>query len=371
MGVFDSIVVNLSVLATPQKAEFLRRFCVVSDGKSTIAEGTCEMVTADNWKTKVTGTDEVSKALTSFFVNAVGKVAYVFECGTSGTADAKLKKLEAFIDGATLPCYEYLLPEALYKDTYLATMLTKYSKEETPTYFSANLVIAGQSDPTQQTEYNNWKGKKAFMGVYPTISDANFNTAGMILGVKASSVFDISTAKKMSSLEYKYCGSASNTLDTATLTKIGQAPCVFTMLKSIKNEIRNTKMADGKFWHYRYAQDTLVSMLQANIDALFSNASNTTNGALQYNDAGIQSIKQNIISTLTTAKQMGIVNRYAQSIDLATNQLTGIDDIASIPFEEYKNANPTHYADGLYGGYSGYIEIMNFIVKIEFNVTLG
>lgn len=371
MAIFDSIVVNLSTIATPQKAEFLRRFCIVSDGKSTITAGTCEMLTADNWKQKITGTDEVSKAVASYFINAIGKVVYVFECGSSGNADAKLKKLETFIDDATLPCYEYLIPEDLYKNAYFATMLTKYSKDEIPTYFSANLVSNAQADPTQQAEYNNWKGKKAFMGIYPTISDTDLNTAGLVLGVKASSAFDISTAKRMSSLEYKYCGSGSKTLGTSILTKIAEAPCVFTMLKGVKNEIRNTKLADKKFWHYRYSQDTLISMLKENIDALFSNASNVSNGALQYNDSGIQSIKQNIISTLATAKQMGIVNRFARSIDLATKQLDGIDDISSIPFEAYKNANPSDYENGKYGGFGAYIEIMGFIVYIEFNVSLG
>lgn len=371
MSVLDSIVVNLSTLAIAEKADFLRRFCIVSDGKSNITEGKCEMVTAENWKTKVTGNDEISKALTSFFINAVGKPAYVFEAGSSGNTQAKLKKLEAFIDGATLPCYEYLLPASLYADAYLSTLLEKYVKDEQAIYFSANLNASAQADPTQQTEYNNWKGKKSFMGVYPTISDTNLNTAGLILGVKASSVFDISTAKRMSSLEYKYCGSSSKILESSIFTKNYEAPCVFTASKGTRNEIRNSKMADGKFWHYRYSLDTLVSMLKSNIDALFSNASNVVNGALQYNDAGIQSIKQNLISTLQTAKQMGIVNRFAQSIDIATNELTGINDLASIPFEEYKNANPKDYANGVYGGYSGYVEIMNFIVKIEFNATLG
>lgn len=371
MGVFDSIQINLSVLATPEQADFMRRFCIVSDGKSTLQAGNIQMVTAEDWKSYVTGENEVSTALASFFLKAIGKVCYIFECGGTGDAEAKLQALESFIDEATMPCYEYLLPKALYQDDYLQTMLIKYGANEQSVYFSANLVADSQPDPTQQPEYAYWTGQKAFMGVYPSFDNASYNTAGAILGVKASSAFDISTSNRMSSLEYKYCGATSKTLGSGILNKIAQAPCAFTMMKGVNNGIRNSKMGDGRFWHYRYALDNLIFLLKANVDTLFVNASNTPNGALEYNNGGIQSIKQNLVTTLTAASQMGLVNRFAQSIDLSTGALTGLGDIASIPFEEYKANNPQNYSNGVYGGYSGYIEIMEFIVKIEFNVTIG
>lgn len=371
MGVFDNIQINLNTITTPAKADFMRRFCIVSNGNSNLEAGAIQMVTSEDWDTYITGTNETSKALSSFFLKAIGKVCYIFECGSTGDEEAKLKVLENFIDEATFPCYEYLIPQSLYQDGYFGTLLIKYSSNEQSVYFSANLISSAQPDPTQQAEYAYWKGQKAFMGVYPTFENDSYSTAGAILGVKASSSFDIGTSNRLGPLEFKYCGATSKTLGSGILNKISQANCVFTMMQGINNEIRNSKMADGKFWHYRYALDNLLFLIKANIDALFSNSSNTPNSAITYNDAGIQSIKQNLVSTITTASQMGLVNRFAQSIDLSTGKLIGLGDIASIPFVDYKAGNPQDYENGVYGGYSGYIEIMQFIVKVDFNVTIG
>lgn len=371
MGVFDTITINVGRVTVPEKAEFLRNYCVVSAGNSTVDANTIKMVSADDWKTYVTGDNETSKWLTSFFTLAKGKACYIFECGSSGTAEAKLKALENFINEGVTPCYKYSLPQALYKDSYLATLLDKYNGEDTPIYFSAVCDTTSNTNPQSQTEYVNWKGRKAFMSFYPSLSDANFNLDGFATGVMASSAFDIDSSNTMRSLERMLVSSSSKDLGATLNKQIADAPCVISLNRGNKNRLRNTKMADGYFWHTRYAQDYVLFLIKSNVDALFDTSADTAGSAITYNESGIQSVKQNLITTLKSARSLGLINRFGASIDISTGAITGQGDLTSIPFEEYKNANPTNYNEGIYSGYSGYIEIQGFIVKIIFNVTLG
>lgn len=361
----NPIIINVSVLRAPAKAEFLRNFCIVSNGQSSLSAGEFKLVDNTSWETYVTAENDTKKWLKSFFVNAIGKFCYIYEAGSSGTAQQKLKALETFINDGQLQCYKYSIPADLFADSYMGTLLTNFSTPAKSVYFSA---VLGDGDPTTGT-YTNWKTKKAFMAFYPSLSDANLNIDGLITGIMASNAYDLSTAKPLSGLFYKVAGSLSKTLTPTLAKQCVDAPACFTAMQGVENVVYNPKYADGTYWHYYYAVDKLKSMIEANINALFVNASK--GAGIPYNDMGIATIKSNILTTLQTAQQMQIVNRFAKSIDLGTSQLQGLGDIASVPFEEYKIGNPQDYADSVYGGFSGYIEITQFIRQIIFNITLG
>lgn len=362
------IIINLTKLQTPAKAEFLRRFCIVSAGDSTLSKGEYKVIDSSNIATYVTADNATKKWLNSFFSTAIGKTCVLFECGSDGNQQTNLQLLENFIDGNTYPCYKYSLPDAMYKHAYLATILAKYSDVNKNTYFSA---VLGDEDPTGATEYTNWKQKKAFMAFYPSLLDGNQNIDGLITGIMASSAYDLSTSVPLSSLTYKGVSVSSKIIDTTRINKILEAPAVFTSQQGNNNIVINSRMADNEFWSYYYAVDTLKSMLENNIATLFYNASNTTGGAIQYNDNGIQTIKQNIIGTLETAISMGLVNQFARSYDLGTSTPVGLGDITAIDFATYIKDNPDNYQNGIYGGFSSYIQIQKFIIQIQYNITLG
>lgn len=371
MGVFDTITINVGRVSIPAKAEFLRNFCIVSAGDSNLDQGTIKMATAEDWSIYVTGDNETSKWLKSFFVKARGKAVYIFECGSSGSEEEKLKRLESFIDEGVTPCWKYSFPQALYKSPYLSTLLAKYNGEDIAVYFSAVQDTSSSTNPSEQTEYANWKGQKAFMSFYPSLGDANYNIDGFASGVMASSDFDIDSSNQMRPLERMKISSFSKDLGATINKQIHDAPCVLSLNDGSNNRLRNTKMADGYFWHTRYAQDYVIYLIKSNIDALFNTSADTAGSAIKYNDSGIQSVKQNLITTLENANSLGLVNRFGASLDISTGKITGQGDLSAISFEEYKNANPENYAEGIYGGFSGYVEIQGFIVKIVFNVTLG
>lgn len=362
------IIINLSKLQTPTKAEFLRRFCIVSAGDSSLSKGGYKVLTSSDIDTYVTGDNATKKWLNSFFVKAIGKTCVLFECGSDGDQQANLQLLEKFIDENTYPCYKYSLPDAMYKNAYLATTLAKYADVNNNVYFSA---ILGNEDPTGSSEYTNWKGKKSFMAFYPSLLDTNYNIDGIITGIMASSAFDISTTTTLGSLDYKESSVSSSIIEDSRINQILTAPSVFTSQVGNNNIVINSKMADGEFWYYYYATDTLKSMLESNISTLFYNASNTAGGSIPYNDNGIQTIKQNLIGTLETAQSMGLVNQFAREYDLGTSSPVGVGDIKAIDFATYIKNNQTEYANGIYGGFSSYIQIQRFIRQIQYNITLG
>lgn len=373
MGAFDAIIVNIGKVTTPVASDLLRRQCVVSSGDSSVTKDTIQMVTASDWKTYVTGTNETSKWLESFFAIADNKVAYIFECSASGDAATRLKALQAFIQSGVSPCYKYALPQVLYKDPYLATLLALFSTESSMVYFSAiqDTQAGTKNDPTQQPEYTNWKGQKSFMSFYPSLTLDTLNIDGLVSGVMASNSYDIGGNTPMSPLDRKHIIGSTKEIDDAIYVKIKEANCVVSENFQTYNRIQNGKMADGTEWEKRYSQDYLVVTLQANIEALFDTASNNAGYEIKYNDNGILSVKENLVETLKTLRNLGVVNRFGKSINLATQEIAGIDDVAYIPFVQYKKDNPAHYKAGIYGGYSAYVEIQGFIKQIIFNVTIG
>lgn len=367
-NIFDPIVVNLNVLVAPQSADYLRRFCIVSAGESTVEAGKIQMITPENLATYVTSDNDTKKWINSFFITAVGKVCYLLEVGSEGTAQQKLQKLDTFISGGTFRCYNYSLPSALYADNYLGTLLTKYSQAGSGVYFSAVLPA---KNPSSETYFSQWSGKKCFMGYYPSISDTNLNIDGLISGIKASRAFDVGISNRLSPLEGKYTNTASISIDQEILVDISTSNVCLTMQQGGQNVVVNAKYADGRPFSYWYAVDKLKSLLEANFVALKHNASNTPNSAIPYSDGGIQTIKQNLITTLTTATDMGLVNQFAESYDLATNTPVNRDELKSIPFAEYIAGNPQDYENSTYNGLSGWVQIQRFISKIQFDVTLG
>lgn len=363
----DPIIITMNKVVTPTRPEFLRRFCIVSNGLSNITKGEYKVVDSSSWSQFVTNDNYLKKWLNSFFVKAIGKTCVILEIGSDDNAEAQLKKLEAFIDGGTYPCYKYSLPHDLYADNYLATLLTKYNDINQSVYFSA---ITSDTDPTQEESYNNWKGKKSFIAFYPSLQDTNLNIDGIITGIMASSSFDISSGNPMNNLWYKETSTLSKTLDSTLTSKLIEANAMFSILQGSNNIVVNAVNADGEFWYAYYSIDILKVTLQSNITTLLYNSSNTSGGGLTYNDAGVETIKQNVITTLESLKNQNVVDIYARSYDLGTSQPVGVGDITTIPVATYKVDNPDNFKQGIYGGISFYTRILRFIRQILININL-
>ena len=363
----DPIIITMNKIVTPARPEFLRRFCIVSNGLSNITKGEYKVVDSSSWQKYVTNDNYLKKWLNSFFVKAIGKSCVILEVGGDDGAEAQLKKLEKFIDGGTYPCYKYSLPNDLYENNYLATLLTKYNDINKSVYFSA---VTSDTDPTQDNAYNNWKGKKSFIAFYPSLQDTNLNIDGIITGIMASASFDISTGNPMNNLWFKETSTLSKTLDSELTNQIVSANAMFSILQGSNNIVSNAVNADGEFWYVYYAIDILKTTLESNITALLYNASNTSGGGIAYNDSGVETIKQNIITTFNSLQAQNVIDIYARSYDLGTQQPVGQGDITTIPVSTYKVDNPDNFKQGIYGGISAYVRILRFIRQILLNINL-
>lgn len=367
-NIFTPIIVNLNVLAVAQPSQYLRRFCIVSAGESSVPKNTIQMITPDNIGTYVSSDNDTKKWINSFFLNAIGKVCYILEVGSDVSAQQQLQRVDTFISAGTFPCYNFSLPSTLYADSYLGTLLTKYAKAGMGVYFSAVLPA---EKPSSGGQYSQWKGQKCFMGYYPSLSNANLNIDGLISGIKASSDFDVSIGTRLSPLEGKYTNTPSIVLPQETQEDIATSNVVFTSAEGTSNVVTNAVYADGNPFSYWYAVDKLKTLLEANFATLKLNASNIPNSALTYNDSGIQTIKQNLTTTLESAINMGLVNQFASSYNLGSGKPVGIGEVEAIPFSTYISTNPEDYKNGFYGGFSAWVQIQRFIRQIQFNVTLG
>jgi hypothetical protein len=116
---------------------------------------------------------------------------------------------------------------------------------------------------------------------------------------------------------------------------------------------------DGKPWNYWYSVDWMQINIDLNIANAIINGSNTTVNPLYYNQDGINRLATVASATGASAISFGLalgrvvqlgINQQDFLVNLNNGQYAGTLVVNADPFTNYLTANPSHYAQGLYGG---------------------
>lgn len=341
----------------------------MSAGDSNIGTDNYALVTESDWNTKITSdTSEAGKYAKTFFMQngAEFKSLVVLEVGSAGDIPTKLKKVEKFIDDGKYPCWIFHLPSNMLNDAYLGTMLTKYSTETSQTYFSMVL----DDMPASSAYFNTYaKGKKSAFVCYPTNTDSNLNIAGAFGGIIASDRFDISSNNTMRPLGGLKTPITNNVLAQSDINTLTEAFINFAGELSGVQVVLNGLFNDGEYFEKWYAFDTLCNKLISEMNAFYVNSVNLSNSALKYNNVGVKTARDKIISIMEVAQQLGLVNEFGSNLNLATGKIENKGTIGMIDAEAFKIANPTEAKAGIYSGFSCYADIQGFIKQIPLGLS--
>lgn len=362
------IIISVSKAFTPQASTYLRTFCAVSCGDTSLGAGNSKTVDSSNYTTTINASTETRKFADAFFAQNSNKTLLVFEVGSSGGAQANLQLLETFIDNKVGTAYMYYIPNRLFADNYFATVATKYAKPDVPVYFCVNLA---KGDASSDTNFNRVKGLKSVFGMYPNCSDTNWVASGIPMGVMASYAYDISVANKMQPLNNKIVTAQVESLKKSDIDKIVQVPASFLYKNGTSTLLENCLFADGEPFSYWYSWDNTMSIIESSISTAIINSSNIANSTIPYNERGIDILSQNIINALALCKDLNYITSFGAGYDLGTKSIIGINTIGSIPFSEYKASNPEDYKQGIYNGFTIYVEVCRYIRQIKINATLA
>lgn len=227
-------------------------------------------------------------------------------------------------------------------------------------------------DPAASSNWQNFVGKASILPVANNCQTSVFETAAMVLGKTANSIFDVSETNPASSLNYKVLSGSTPQEYNATMKQsLIQAPITFVSALAGQNVILNGLCADGKPWEWYYYWYLAEFRVYSKITTLLLNGANNPVSAVKFDQNGIDTIHANIVSVLDECKDLGIVTNFAKSYDSATGTLEESGEITCPNYYEYIAAYPQDYANEVLKGISCYIQIGKFIRQVQWNVTLG
>lgn len=366
------VIINVSTSITAQADTRLRTFAVVSCGDTSLDAGKSVVVNSSNYTSSVTGDTQTAKALASFFAQAPRQTCVVIEVkgSASPAVSTQVQTLIDYITAGLNVAYGYYIPPTITADASCQSLFSAYNSITQSVYFFIDMEDEVPTSSTLWTTYVN-KSKSVF-GVYPNIATPNYIGGAVAMGICASASYDITSANKLSNLNGKFCsGIQSVGLDTALEQDIADAPASFFYNEGSTCVLGGGRMADGELWTTRFAWDLTISKVEADIRTLLLNASNTPNTAIYFDNQGIATLAQRIINTFTTCKTLGLLSTFGSGKDLTTDTITGQGTIFAVSAQEWKQQNPEQFAQGVYGGFTAYLAVQNFIQQVIFNVNKG
>ena len=278
---------------------------------------------------------------------------------------ANIEVLNQHIKDNVFKMYMYGLSEAFYKDSNIASVLSHGLDINNPTIFVFSLknLTSFTSDISS--------GNRGIIVLYDNA--IKYPILGAFGGIFTNSQFDISSDNPASPFCYKLLqGNTYNTLTSAQsdfCTKNG-----ISFVGDIGGNVcflggRTGDMRTIDFW---YQWDLLNFFIKEDWQSLLLSGVNNPRYTIPFSQSGIDIGKSKIENTLDNkGKAYGLITEYAQGYNNATNELLGNGSIYNVSFVDYIKAKPHDYQNGIYGGYSAFIQIQKYILQIVFPVTLG
>lgn len=278
---------------------------------------------------------------------------------------ANIEVINQFIKDNTFKMYMFALSEVFYKDLNIVNILGHALDIDNPT----NFVFSLKSPTNFNADISS--GNRGVIVLYDNAT--KYPLLGSFGGLFTNSQFDISSDNPASPFCYKLLqGNTYNTLTSAQsdfctkngISFVGDIGGNVCFLGGRCGDMRNID-----FW---YQWDLLNFFIKEDWQTLLLSGVNNPRYAIPFSQGGIDIGKSKIENTLDNrGKAYGLITEYAQGYSTATNELLGTGSIYSTSFVDYIKARPDDYQNGIYGGYSAYIQIQKYILQIVFPVTLG
>lgn len=369
----NPIVLNVAVSTNLSPVDLERRFCKVSTGDTTLTTGQIRGITADEIPDIFTGTytsTETYLWLVNFFANNANGTAFVLEVGAvaGGDPGTNIAALATHITNGVDVCGHYSVPDSFYADADFATLVTTYSTDDPVYKFSCHITHG--TAPADQTAFAGLTGKSNWFAVYPSAVSTE-NAVGAMVGIMASTVYDVSPTNLMTPLQYKkVVGVTAENFNSTMRTALTNNAVNFVGSIQSVTVLMNGRYGDNKSWDYRYSERVTLQDIQNSLLALIVNGANVPAASVPYNQEGIDKLLAVANSRAAFRKSCNMITDFSQTLDNTGTLLVDKDTFKATDYYTYKAANPAKYAAGEYDGLSGIIEIGKFFRKVTFNVTL-
>lgn len=260
--------------------------------------------------------------------------------------------------------------KTLGRDLAFSNFAKEFASLESKVFFF--ITMTANEDPSISQGAALYKNVKSVFLVYDNLLNAAYPLSSIVLGICASSTYDLSDTQKGTPLNFKTLdGQTAAQLSSVLATNIIDCPANFGGTLAGNYVLLNGRYADGTAWEYYYFWDTIEFEIRKKLETLLLNGVNSSQNVIPYNQSGLDTLAANIKSVLLLWQSRGVVTNFAKSFDNNTNSMVDVGQISAIDFYTYIANNPEDYANEIYKGFSFYLMIGRFIRQIYIDVTLN
>lgn len=283
--------------------------------------------------------------------------------------DRGLTILKNFIESGKIRVYEIAMPNIFYANEGFIELVKSYSGITDALYFSIEIPIT--SNPSLDETFKKYASSKSFV---PIVASGNEGESvhGAITGIKAGSLYDLSSENPLSLLQWKKVNgiNALDSYGTTLETAYNQNGCTWVGLFNKQAVVLGGMVGDGKNWEFYFALDTFIYYLTTEISTMMIQASNNPLRALHFNRDGVATVGKKLVAIATNMLKYGVLEDFGQSYDESNYTITNSGEWDLIDYATYKARNYTKWAEGIYDGASVFATIGNFLLQIKPNITI-
>jgi len=330
------------------------------------------------------GQGELTAMMTTFFGQGQGQAVYVLELG-AGDGSTGPAALGTWITANPGFFYSYLVPRNWDSQSSYLALVEQFEALSAKTYFFTTTTTANYTNYTAQMKSVIWLIEA------PSTQNA---------GLRPLTEFSMAAPYQVT---LNYAPSASNKqtqLNNAFLYGVTPYPTVgnsalLAQISAANGSVIGTgaqggisnlatmvggTTADGNDFSYWYSVDWIqLQAAQALAAAVIDGANNPTN-PLYYDQAGIDTLQDVVVATMTSAISFGLANGSVTTASLDGPVFTAAlnagtyanqDVVNAVPFTNYTQENPDAYEDGVYGGLTCVYIPMRGFRQIIFNIQVS
>lgn len=315
---------------------------------------------------------ELVAAVTTFFAQGANAAVYVLELGNDDAAGG-ISSFGTYLTNNPNVYYGYLVPKAWGAESTFQTLVGNYDTTTSKVYFYINATLS---------DYSDFDNKSINMTIEaPTAPATEFVAAASLqwlIRQRPSSTNKVPSAAfayRLGVTTYPVTNTQKSTFKDAYLNYISTGA-----EGGISNKlILWGKNADGRPVNYWYSVDWMQINLDLAIANEIINGSNTSINPLYYDQNGINRLQARAANVGNQAVQNGlalgrvVTTKLSQDDFIAAlnnGDYAGQVVINAVPFGNYNQNNPTHFALGRYDGLSCVYTPARGFEQIIFNVNV-
>lgn len=312
--------------------------------------------------------EDTATSLTDLTPTKIKNGNFWSEAESEVSIERGITMLSNFITDGTTRSYEIACPSEFYKHTKFIDLVKSYADLLESQYFS--IEVPQGINPNIDTTFKLYDKVKSFVPIIP--SEIDTESSNGIMGIKASSKYDLSATNPLSILQWKTANGITplSNVKNSILKAYNDNGCSWVGDFNKNTVVMGGMVGDGKNWEWYFALDTFKFQLDSQLSTMIIQSANNPSLAIHFNQKGINIIAKKLEAISEQMVAWGVLEDFGSDYDLTSHAILNSGKWNITDYATYKANNYEKWQKGIYDGAFVYATIGNFILQIGINMTI-